>query len=374
LCLPGREWLEASQVYLDLGFAPENIYGVERDADVRQEFEKNGQALGCQTYFGNLESFVKSSPESFDVVSLDFVGPVSKNAIEIIKTINTNKEFLILTNFMGKRENSGQKPLREYMGLTDFYQDSRKEDVRNDILYYIEERADKIQKSKNNQRKLSEIRDSGLFLMVQKLFIRTNPHLKKHIEPLLEKVEIGMKQKNSDYEPSRESLWNVFTYQTYRLIQEFSDIIDEIIGTKGSSLVLKDIFLKSALSYPDLISYSGYKYKGGENNKGSLFISDFMKFKIPSDLSRELRYTTQFILTAMKLILSNEQFIFRVESEKKQKIVKITDNDGEKNFAEISLKRLMRDMDRYHEHIGTDQTEELSIFAQEEDIREVLRI
>ena len=40
----------------------------------------------------------------FDVVSLDFLGPISPITSDIIQLIKTQKRSLLLTNFLGRRE------------------------------------------------------------------------------------------------------------------------------------------------------------------------------------------------------------------------------------------------------------------------------
>ncbi len=80
LCLPGVQCLEIS-LYLELGFRPENIVGVEAgvvkgkvDKEVLRKFEENAQKYGIQTRIGKLEKILEKEETVFDVVSLDFLG------------------------------------------------------------------------------------------------------------------------------------------------------------------------------------------------------------------------------------------------------------------------------------------------------------
>lgn len=83
LCLPGMECREIP-LYLELGFCPENIVGVEAgivkgkiNAEVIRKFKENAEKYGIQTRIEKLEKILEKEDMTFDVVSLDFLGPWS---------------------------------------------------------------------------------------------------------------------------------------------------------------------------------------------------------------------------------------------------------------------------------------------------------
>lgn len=105
LCLPGKEWVEVTQIYLALGFKPENIYGVEREYSVREDFEAKAESLGCNPYFGTLDAFLDQNQDSFDFVSLDFLGPLGTDKERIISKLKlSSREAYVLINHMAQRE------------------------------------------------------------------------------------------------------------------------------------------------------------------------------------------------------------------------------------------------------------------------------
>jgi hypothetical protein len=77
LCLPGHEGLEVTEVYLPLGFRPENIFGVERDREALNLLTKLD--LGINIVEGEMLDFLKYSDPSltFDIANFDFTGRAS---------------------------------------------------------------------------------------------------------------------------------------------------------------------------------------------------------------------------------------------------------------------------------------------------------
>lgn len=89
LCLPGIECLEIPS-YLELGFQPENIIGVEVgivggkiDSSAIARFQKNAKKFGIQTRIGKIEKILETEETVFDVVSLDFLGQFSSKLVDI---------------------------------------------------------------------------------------------------------------------------------------------------------------------------------------------------------------------------------------------------------------------------------------------------
>lgn len=107
LCLPGKEWVEVTQIYLALGFRPENIYGVEREESIRREFEENAKMLGCNSYFGTLDEFLEQNEVPLDFVSLDFLGPLGDDKLTILSKLKLSNKAYVLVNYMAQREKSG---------------------------------------------------------------------------------------------------------------------------------------------------------------------------------------------------------------------------------------------------------------------------
>ena len=105
LCLPGKQCLEIP-LYIDLGFSPENILGVEGgDRIARAEFEINARRYGIQPVRARLEDILPHMRERFDVVNLDFTGPISPASCQIAEQILLKEHALVMVNTLQKREN-----------------------------------------------------------------------------------------------------------------------------------------------------------------------------------------------------------------------------------------------------------------------------
>ncbi len=110
LCLPGIECLEIP-LYLELWFLPENIVWVEagivrgkKDPEIIERFLWNAQKYGIQVRIGKLEKILETEDTVFDVVSLDFLGPISANILSIGERLRLVSSPIILMNTSNKRE------------------------------------------------------------------------------------------------------------------------------------------------------------------------------------------------------------------------------------------------------------------------------
>lgn len=110
LCLPGVECLEIP-LYIELWFTPENIIGVEagivkwkRDSTLIERFKVNAAKYWIQTRIWKLEEILETEDTVFDVVSLDFLGPVSMNMQNMLWKIKSSPKTIVLLNYLAKRE------------------------------------------------------------------------------------------------------------------------------------------------------------------------------------------------------------------------------------------------------------------------------
>lgn len=137
LCLPGVECLEIP-LYIELGFRPENIVWVEswevdpknlkpeaieklkKYADVlwlsfeitkprireilTKTYLKNADKFWIQTRIWMLDKVLEKEVVIFDVVSLDFVWPISLSSRLITQRVNLNDKAVICTNYLNRRE------------------------------------------------------------------------------------------------------------------------------------------------------------------------------------------------------------------------------------------------------------------------------
>lgn len=106
LCLPSLYCQNEVQLYLDLGFKPEKILAVEgtSDPEERKLFVENANKLGVRYELGDLIDILPKLDESFDVVSLDFLGGLCMKYMEILNYVSLSNRALILVNTQAGRE------------------------------------------------------------------------------------------------------------------------------------------------------------------------------------------------------------------------------------------------------------------------------
>lgn len=108
LCLPGRQCLEIP-VYLELGFLPYNIVGVESESTVFHEFLRNASQYGISVRTCDLSKVVNEMP--FDVVNFDFCGNMSADVLKNICNLKLAKKSIFCMNLLGGREHDNNKKL-----------------------------------------------------------------------------------------------------------------------------------------------------------------------------------------------------------------------------------------------------------------------
>jgi hypothetical protein len=186
LCLPGKRCLEVP-VYLDLGFKPCNIFGVEGgDEAARREFSENAETYGIVQRVGRLENLLPKMKETFDIISLDFPGPLSKTCLDIVKMLplaptgdaTSDTKSLFMINLMAKRET------KETQQFLDFYASFDRPEIKQmlngpnqgldrfkDVCRYMNDLEDKVYNGEKvyESADLMEKRNSGLVFILTSL-------------------------------------------------------------------------------------------------------------------------------------------------------------------------------------------------------------
>ena len=152
LCLPGAEnqeevALELTEVYDPLGIPRQNIIGLERDFDKYNLLKKSN--LGINLYNSEDIEYLEKAKywgEKFDIVSLDWMGPISSKRIYGLELIASDQlltdHSILLTNLLGKREN--RRTLRE---LNEYQLELEKifsKTMNTDSMEFLEKRDDVI--------------------------------------------------------------------------------------------------------------------------------------------------------------------------------------------------------------------------------------
>ncbi len=106
LCFPGVDAAEIHEVYDPLGIPRANITGLERDPIVLNELER--KKLGINLIPNSIEDYAKTEETfPFDVVSLDYTGPISNRNIETLAKISSSQSrnhFVLHQANLAKRD------------------------------------------------------------------------------------------------------------------------------------------------------------------------------------------------------------------------------------------------------------------------------
>ncbi|EKD93607.1 MAG: hypothetical protein ACD_28C00109G0003 [uncultured bacterium] len=101
-CLPGRKCLEIPG-YLEAGFSPGKIYGFESSKRVQKEFMENAARYGIRGISEPLEEVIEEYGP-FDVVMLDFPGPVSPSTINTLQSLSLADNAKVAMNVLSRRD------------------------------------------------------------------------------------------------------------------------------------------------------------------------------------------------------------------------------------------------------------------------------
>ncbi len=115
LCFPGEQALELTQVYDLLGVPRENITCLETDPSIFDKLQRKN--LGCEIHLSTLSRFIQANLDrKFDVISLDFMGRLEKNAEDICGLVargHMSDDCVLYTNFCTGREGTSEKEFYE---------------------------------------------------------------------------------------------------------------------------------------------------------------------------------------------------------------------------------------------------------------------
>lgn len=294
LCLPGKKWLEATQVFLEIGFKPENIHGIERDLQAREEFENTAFKLGCNAHFTDLMGFVRDSETpSFDVISLDFLGPFNKGTIKLLERLKPKKKQLLMTNFMGKREDTAQP----FMRMTT---NSAQAPIKNDVSDYVDP-VSQMEKGFQVAKQVSE--NGGPTAITRNYLALTTSHA------------AGILTFNPRYAARIEAMRESHEDDKLRNVMEIVKNAIQVLGALDEELRRNGlpqeyrycvchyaswILHNSLLNLPIVVAAESYEYSSGVKGSNSKYVSDFLEIDRPTRKYRGLDSTSEFLLKAVE--------------------------------------------------------------------------
>jgi hypothetical protein len=111
LCFPGIDAREIYEVYDPLGIPRENIVGLERDQAIAKELE--AKRLGIKVVPKSLDEYLGTLRQShFDVVSLDYTGPVRADTVNTLHAIRQKQfksEWVLHHANLARRDPNGHR-------------------------------------------------------------------------------------------------------------------------------------------------------------------------------------------------------------------------------------------------------------------------
>jgi hypothetical protein len=308
LCLPGKKCLEIP-LYLDLGFNPQNIVGVEGgDEAAKMEFHQNAYRYGIVSKLGRLENLLAHDTNVYDVVSLDFTGPLSKTCLDIIRNLpiapagnnqlNTKSYFMV--NLLAKRETAkGQLCLDFYASFT------RPElmemlntpgmDIEKfqTIFGYMNDLADKVVSGERSYEEadLKDKRNMGLIFMLTSLIAKDRRFQDSVWSSYrINDVPLQLRQEIDFNRYAGNTLNTFLGGLTFYIQKKFLDML----------MIAAPQIVETVSNYrPFIYGVEQYQYTSPVNNSNSPFITEMYEFMTPMADYIKLRYFVRFFVDAI---------------------------------------------------------------------------
>lgn len=186
LCLPGVKCLEIP-LYLDLGFQPHNIVGVECEPSAFKEFLKSASEYGISVRTTDIINVVNE--DEWDVVNLDFTANVSVNVVNILRNLYLSNNPLFAINLLSQREGHTSKHI---LDLCHFKYENSKDQTKAptflNMLIMQEEKRKEMQAKLNRKTvlldaELADKRESTIPVLVHQYLGEVHRQDHSNIEP-----------------------------------------------------------------------------------------------------------------------------------------------------------------------------------------------
>ena len=308
LCLPGKKCLEIP-LYLDLGFNPKNIVGVEGgDEAAKMEFHQNAYRYGIVSRLGRLENLLAHDNNIYDVVSLDFTGPLSKNCLDIVRNLpiapagnsqlNTKSYFMI--NLLAKREQvKGQLCLDFYASFTRpelmqmFNSPGMDIEKLHTIFGYVNELADKATSGERayEEAELKDKRNMGLLFMLTSLIAKDRRFQDSVWSSYrIQDIPLQLRQEIDFNKYAGHTLTTFLGGLAFYIPKKLLDML----------MVAAPQIVETVSNYrPFIYGIEQYQYISPVNNNNSPFITEMYEFMTPMADYIKLRYFVRFFVDAI---------------------------------------------------------------------------
>jgi hypothetical protein len=308
LCLPGKKCLEIP-LYLELGFDPKNITGVEGgDENAKMEFHHHAYRYGIVSKLGRLENLLQHDTNIYDVVSLDFTGPLSKTCLDIVRMVpiapagncqfNTKSYFMI--NLLAKRESvKDQLCLDFYASFTrpelmEMYKSPGMDLERfQSIFGYVNELADKAVSGEQmyEEAALKDKRNIGLVFLISSLIAKDRRyHESVWASYKLNEISLEARHEIDFAKYAGTTLTALLGGLTFFVSKKLLDILT----------IAAPQIVETVSNYrPFVYGIEQYQYISPVNNASSPFITEMYQLMTPMADYIKLRYFVRFFIDAI---------------------------------------------------------------------------
>lgn len=336
ICLPGKKCLEIP-LYLELGFKPENITGVEGgDEMAKREFYDNAYRYKIVPKLGRLEDILVHDSKVYDVVSLDFTGPLSKTCLDIIKmvplapaaTCSNNVRSLFMINLLAKRETQTNQSCIDFyasfarpelMQMFENQKDGRHMNLEKfkKVFGYVTELADKAISGEKcyDEAELKDKRNIGLLFILTSLIAkkrRDSESIWGHYK--LEEVPIKLRQDIDFGHYAALTLTLLLDALSNHVDNRMIDFL-----TIGAPQLIEII----SGYKPFLYELEQYQYSSPVNNANAPFLTEMYQFMTPMADYIRSRYFVRFFV---------DTIFWQGLNEGKQIYVEIRDKHGRHKY------------------------------------------
>lgn len=301
LCMPGRACLEIP-LYLNLGFDPKNIVGVEGYEPYKADFLHNARKFGIVARLGRLEDgMLADDVLPYDIVSYDFTGPFCGVTKEILRETflapawgtYINTDALLMINIMGKREPTGaQDTLDSYAAFSneeEFLEEAIEEDDPFRRFEKLYEKSDEIlerHEKEGNGMTLAEKRERTLACVISDLLGKAR-----------RRRESPYQKRLSDLHAESGGCINEVFGLVFGAFDRF--LVNHGIksGVAGSSVVALIQCMQQVMAQmPIVTQLQPYRYisKAGKGN--SPFLTEMMVLHTPMDRYGHARHMVTYFL------------------------------------------------------------------------------
>ena len=380
LCLPSTEPMRELRVYLELGFKPHQIYGVEggREQD-RAKFRLRAKEIGFHPLTGRLEDILPRRPEAFTVVSLDFLGQVCDAYCEIAMDVRLAPHAFVLVNVREGRERVRHQGALRTLEITSRINDAlvpvrrgaNGEFPTDNVEAQIDAVEALVAGSKalftgEGAPALGESRDQNLdYHLLYHLGNRVRPKKDRYVQQFDQLVQI-----HGSENAAIEGLFGPALFA--------GKGIGDLLGTlffrqESTSLPINDTGMvlvkpgslaslcnRVCFYSPTMVSLERWQYASETSSKGAKYLTSFAEYETPTKMYDSWGATAQFILNVVLAGVQLDDGVKGITFHHRDKrgkavpverLAKKTDlilaRIGDKTIARGPLGRLMSELGSY---------------------------